>query len=200
MIESIRIQKVGTDLLPLYATIPILFKVESVFRVLVIDGGLGGFELIEEQVAPYTKDYDSYDSQDKGDSRPIGWSKRFDISKWEIFLAYNSTRLAGGAVVAIDTPGVNMLEGRKDLAVLWDIRVHPNERRSGIGSKLFKYAADWARQKGCKQLKIETQNINVPACRFYVKQGCELGAIHRYGYAGCPDVAHEVMLLWYLKL
>ena len=59
---------------------------------------------------------------------------------------------------------------------------------------------DWARKKGCRQLKIETQNVNVPACRFYARQGCELGAIHRYGYAGCPDVAHEAMLLWYLKL
>ncbi len=29
---------------------------------------------------------------------------------------------------------------------------------------------------------------------------CELGAIHRYGYAGTPHVAHETMLLWYLDL
>jgi len=49
-------------------------------------------------------------------------------------------------------------------------------------------------------LKVETQNINVPGCRFYAKQGCELGAIHRYGYAGCPDIAHEAMLFWYLEL
>jgi hypothetical protein len=40
----------------------------------------------------------------------------------------------------------------------------------------------------------------VGACRFYAKQGCELGGIHVYGYAGCPQVAHETMLLWYLDL
>ncbi len=194
---SIEIQKVGVDLLPRYAAIPISFKVESVFRIEVIDQGLGGFALIEEKVAPYTKDYDS---KEKDDPRPIGWTKRFDVSKWGFFLALNGSRALGGATVAIDTPDVNMLEGRKDLAVLWDIRVHPDERRRGIGSKLFKHAADWARRKGCRQLKVETQNINVPACRFYAKQGCELGAIHRYGYAGCSDVAHEAMLLWYLKL
>ena len=84
--------------------------------------------------------------------------------------------------------------------MLWDIRVHPDERGRGVGTKLFQYAADWARRKGCGQLGLETQNVNVPACRFYVRQGCELGAIHRYGYAGCADLAHEVMLLWYLNL
>ena len=195
---SIEIQEIGVDLLPRYATIPISFKVESVFRIEVINQGLGGFALIEEKVAPYTKDYDSIEEEDE--SRPIGWTKRFDVSKWGFFLALNGSRAVGGATVAIDTPDVNMLENRKDLAVLWDIRVHPNERKRGVGSKLFKYAADWVKGKGCRQLKVETQNVNVPACRFYTKQGCELGAIHRYGYSGCPDVAHEAMLLWYLEL
>jgi hypothetical protein len=49
-------------------------------------------------------------------------------------------------------------------------------------------------------MKIETQNVNVAACRFYASMGCELGAINRYGYAGVPAVAHEAMLLWYYKL
>jgi GNAT superfamily N-acetyltransferase len=195
---SIEIQKVGVDLLHRYAEIPISFEVKSVFRIEMIDKGLGGFGLIEEKVTPYMKDYDSIEEDD--DPRPIGWTKRFDVSKWGFFLALDESRAVGGATVAIDTPDVNMLESRKDLAVLWDIRVHPDERRHGVGARLFKHAADWAKQKGCKQLKIETQNVNVPACRFYAKQGCELGAIHRYGYAGCPDVAYEAMLFWYLEL
>ena len=102
--------------------------------------------------------------------------------------------------MAVDTPGVNVLEGRRDLAVLWDIRVHPDERGRGIGSRLLKCATDWASEGGCKWFKVETQNVYVPACRFYASQGCTLGAIHRYGYAGCPEVAHEAMLLWYLEL
>ena len=194
---SFEIQEIGIDLLPRYAAIPIAFKVASVFRIEVLDNGLAGFALIEEKVAPYAKDYDS---RDKDEPRPIGWPKRFDVSKWGIFLAFDGARPVGGATVAFDTPGVHMLEDRKDLAVLWDIRVHPDERGRGIGSELFKHAADWARQRGCKQLKVETQNVNVPACRFYASQGCELGAIHRYGYAGCAHVAHEGMLLWYLDL
>lgn len=193
---SVEIQEIGVDLLPRYAAIPIAFKVTSVFRIEAIDDGLGGFTLTEKNVAPYIKDYDRHDNG----SGPAGWPKRFDVRKWGIFLAIEGDRPVGGAAVAINTPDVNMLEGRKDLAVLWDIRVHPDERRRGIGSKLFKHAADWSRQKGCRQLKVETQNVNVSACRFYAKQRCEVGAIHRYGYAGCPAVAHEAMLLWYLEL
>jgi len=92
-----------------------------------------------------------------------------------------------------------MLEGRTDLAVLWDIRVSPDRRGKGIGTQLFRRAADWARERGCGELKVETQNINVRACRFYAGQGCRLGAIHRHAYRE-EHVAHETMLLWYLDL
>jgi len=195
----VEIKQVDLDLLAAYAAIPISFTVESILRVDVIDQGLGGLALTEEKAAPpYVKDY-GQDSGDESDS-PIAWPKQFDLSRWGIFLAYSGSRPVGGAAVAIDTPGLNMLEDRRDLAVLWDIRVCTDMRGRGIGAALFKHAASWARQQGCIQLKIETQNINVPACRFYARQGCRLGGIHRFGYAAHPPVAHEVMLLWYLEL
>lgn len=196
-VMSFEIQEIGVESLSRYAKIPISFKVESVFHVEVINQGLGGFLLIERNVEPYIKDYDS---QDNDGDIPIRWTRRFDVSKWGFFLAVNESNAVGGATVAFDTPNVNMLENRKDLAVLWDIRVHPNWRRRGVGSKLFKYATDWARRKGCKQLKVETQNVNVPACRFYAKQGCKLGVIHRYGYTYSPKATDEAMLLWYLEI
>ena len=34
--------------------------------------------------------------------------------------------------------------------------------------------------------KVVTQNINVPACRFYMKQGCVPGAIDRFAYPDFP--------------
>ena len=193
---SIEIQEIGVDLFPLYDAIPNWFRVESVLRVELVDGGLGGFRLTEEKVAePFIKNYN------KGDDNPTGWAVSYDLSKWGIFLARDGDRPVGGAAVAADAP-VYPLDRfqRRDLAVLWDIRVHPDERGCGIGAELFKHAVEWSRRKGYGQLGMETQNVNVPACRFYAKQGCELGTIHRYGYAGCPDVAHEVMLLWYLDL
>ncbi|MBA2627295.1 MAG: GNAT family N-acetyltransferase [Gemmatimonadales bacterium] len=104
---------------------------------------------------------------------------------------------AGGAVIAHDTAGVHLLEGRRELAVLWDLRVTPDARRSGVGAALFAEAGRWARERHCTHLKVETQNVNVPACRFYAAQGCTLGVINRFAY---PALAEEVQLLWYRQL
>jgi hypothetical protein len=46
-------------------------------------------------------------------------------------------------------------------------------------------------------MKIETQNINVPACRFYAKHGFILGAVNRFAYPELPD---EVELIWCKEL
>lgn len=192
---SIEIQEIGIDFLLQYSEIPMTLEVKSVLLVEPINGGLGGIKLREEKVVPpYTKDYDAYDDG------PEGWPKRFDVRNWGFFLALERSFPVGGAAVAFNTPSIHMLNGRSDLAVLWDIRVHPDFRGREIGTKLFNRAADWARKRGCKQLKIETQNVNVPACRFYAKQGCQLGNINCYGYAGHPEVEHEIMFVWYLNL
>lgn len=192
----LQIQEIGVEGLSRYAQVPSRFVVDSVLRTEVIDQGLGGFRLVEEKVdPPYVKDYDAVE-----EDSPIDWPRQFDVSRWGFFLALDGGREVGAAAVAMDSPGVHMLERRPDLGVLWDIRVHPDEWGHGVGAALFRHAADWARKKGCRQFKVETQNVNVRACRFYVRQGCVLGAINRYGYAGCPEVAHEVMLLWYLDL
>ena len=89
------------------------------------------------------------------------------------------------------------MEGRRDLSVLWDIRVAPNARGKGIGSALFEKVEAWARAHSCRQLKVETQNINVPACGFYARHGCELRGVHHAAY---PDLPEEIQLLWYKDL
>jgi GNAT superfamily N-acetyltransferase len=195
---EIRVREAGVGELQRYAQVPIRFWVHSVLRVEAVDTGLGGLRLVEEAISPpYLKDYDA---QGGGEESPTHWAERFDVRHWCFFLAEEGSQVVGAATVAFDSPDVHMLEGRPDLAALWDIRVRPDRRGRGIGTQLFQAAADWARGRGARQLKIETQNVNVPACRFYSAQACRLGAIHRYGYAGCPEVAHEAMLLWYLDL
>ena len=190
---AIEIVEQSADSLRDYGKIPMSFTVDSRYRVEAIDRGLGGWRLTEERVhPPYVKDYD-----DERDERPLRWSKRWDMSNWVFLAAVDRGVRIGGAVVAWDTPGAHMLEGRADLAVLWDIRVHPDHRRQGAGSRLFRHAVEWARANGCRYLKIETQNINVRACRFYASQGCHLRAIHHGVIEDFPD---EVQLLWYLRL
>jgi len=44
---------------------------------------------------------------------------------------------------------------------------------------------------------VETQNINVSACRLYASQGFELRTVNRNAYPTLPD---EIQLLWYKDL
>jgi GNAT superfamily N-acetyltransferase len=162
-----------------YAQVPIAFEVRS-----VLDVGLKERAL----EVPFIKDFDE---------GPDDWAKSFDLSNWGLIAARSRGQRVGGAVIAFNTPGVTMLEGRSDLAVLWDIRVTPAARGKGVGSALFRAVEAWAIARGCRQLKIETQNINVSACRFYERQGCVLGGVQRLAYPDHPD---EIQLLWYKEL
>jgi GNAT superfamily N-acetyltransferase len=176
-----------------HAAIPIAFTVGRILEVRLLDGGLGGMSLTQTAVTdPYVKDYDALE-----EAEPQRWPDRFDVSNWGLIGARRDSERVGGAVIASRTPGLHMLGGRDDVAVLWDIRVSPRNRGAGVGSALFRAAGDWARARGGRWLKIETQNVNVPACRFYQKMGCTLGTIDRFAYPGQPA---EVQLLWWKAL
>jgi len=176
-----------------YATIPIAFEVRSVFQVSGQNKPGEEFVLTELRLdKPYLKDYDSVRGE-----KPTDWPRRFEMSNWTLFGARDQGRLIGRAALAFSTPGESMFEGREDLAILWDIRVSPEVRGQGIGARLFAAAEDKARAKNCRRLKVETQNINVGACRFYQQQGCVLRAVNRKAYAQFPD---EIQLLWYKDL
>ena len=192
----IQVKEIGPHELALYSHVSIAFKVESILRVDVVDGGLGGIRLVEEHVKePYLKDYDVYK-----DGLPTKWPEHFDVRDWGFFLVMDGEESVGAAAVAWNTNGVNMLEGRRDLSVLWDIRVAPDFRGRGVGRMLLEHAAQWSRERSCKIMKIETQNVNVAACHFYRNMGCTLGDIRRFAYAEQPHVANEVQLNWYLPL
>ncbi|MDB6169136.1 MAG: acetyl-transferase [Verrucomicrobia bacterium] len=171
------------------AQIPISFRVERVCEIAAKPGEPSAWVLTEREIAsPYLKDYDAIAREG-----PTQWAKYFDLTNWGYFRAHVDSRLAGGVVIAHRTPGVTMLEERGDLAVIWDIRVAPGLRGLGVGSSLLDAAEHWARSRECTELKIETQNINVAACRLYAKSGCVLQAVNPQAYPELPD---EIQLLW----
>jgi GNAT superfamily N-acetyltransferase len=173
-----------------YASVPISFSAETVYDV---SPSFSGHIALKERrlPAPIVR---NYDSTSEG---PASWPTLFDIADWAFFAAYVDGQRAGGAVVAFRTQDVEMLEGRDDLAVLWDLRVAPEYRGNGIGAALIDSAEKWSANNGATALKVETQNINVPACRRYARSGFVLRRANFGAYSDYPD---EVQLFWYKDL
>jgi GNAT superfamily N-acetyltransferase len=186
---AVVIEAIGAEGLGEYAKVPMVCQVKSVVDVEAIEGGLG---LVERPVVvAYLKDYDAY-----GEGGPLRWTERFDLTGWGLWIAHENGVVVGAAAVAWDVSGLDPLEGAGDVAVLWDIRVRPSHQRKGVGRRLFEEAARFAKSKGCRALKIETQNVNVRACRFYAAMGCSLEAIDRMAYGSPQQAEGEIMLVW----
>ena len=175
-----------------YAAISIAFEVREVARVTVAPTQSRTIAIDPRPVAvPWVKDYDANGND------PTTWASRFDLSHWAIFAARSRGHRVGGAAVVFRAPDVDMLEGRPDVALLWDIRVAPDARGRGVGSALLAEAEAWAAAHDAAWLEVETQDINVPACRFYARHGFELRASNRDAY---QDLPNETQLLWYKPL
>lgn len=187
------VREIAKERLSEYGQIPTSFEVKTILKPDFLNNGLAGIMFNEVEVAkPYWKNYDQAE-----EDRPDNWARKFNIDNWGILVAVEDDKFVGGAVLAYRNPEVRMLEGRSDLSVLWDIRVDPEYRSKGIGRILFAAAAEWSKQRGCKMMKIETQNINTAACKFYHKLGSRLGIINCHAYRDYPE---EIMLVWYYDL
>jgi GNAT superfamily N-acetyltransferase len=190
---DIQIEEQSIDRLVEHANIPIAFTVERILTVSIPGRGLAGIHLQETTLdSPWLKDYDAI----KGEG-PTRWRKRFDTSQWGLIAAMRAGERIGGAVIAFNTPALQLLDGRTDIAILWDLRVRPDVRSKGVGSALFRAVEGWCRAHRCRSLVVGTQNTNVPACRFYARMGCGLHTINCQAY---PDLPGEVQLLWSREL
>ena len=105
-----------------------------------------------------------------------------------IFLAYVDQEIAGQ---------VRVTKSWNDFALIDDFAVDVKFRRRGVGRALIQRSIAWARERGFPGLTLETQDINVPACRLYASCGFELHGFdtHLYKALGLPD---EMALFWYL--
>jgi len=174
-----------------YASVPISFEVREIMRVTAGPPESGRYVLTPHAVTtPWLKDYDALDGG------PRGWAERFDLSHWMFFAARANGVRVGSAAAVFQAPDLDMLCGRTDLAMLWDIRVSPAARGHGVGSALVAAVDAWAAARGAQWLEVETQDINAPACRFYARQGFELRSTDADAY---PDLPNETQLLWYKR-
>jgi GNAT superfamily N-acetyltransferase len=172
-----------------YATISAAFEVREVLDRASLDTLQNSGRLTARtSPEPYVKDYDAYPR-----NSPNDWSTQFPVENWGIFAAYTYSRLIGGAIGVARASDAGMFSERTDIAVLWDLRVAPNLRGRGVASALLGAVEEWARASGARALGVETQNVNVPACRFYSARGF---ALERIDHGVYVDLPNEVRLLW----
>src|SRR5579863_1429186 len=171
-----------------HGTISIAFCVERIVDLTTLNRSPAARFADRHCPAPYIKDYDAITG-----NRPADWAERFASLCHTSISAYRGGERIGSAVVVVDSPTARLIDGDADVAVLWDLRVHPTSRGMGVGGALFKAAENWARARGCRQMKVETQDVNVPACRLYAKEGCRLESVEHGAYRELPS---EVRLIW----
>src|SRR4051812_29384075 len=86
-----------------YAIIPIAFEVRRVFDITVPLDGASDLMLTERGIEnPYIKNYDAIEN-------PLDWPRRFDMANWVMITARIDGYRVGGAIVAFNTAGLDML-------------------------------------------------------------------------------------------
>ena len=189
----ITVKEIDKSFLGLYDKVAMNVDVQSEYHVKRINNGLGGLILEEVKVKPYIKDLSIYE-------RAAEYEKEFDITNWRFYMAFDGNTPVGAMTIVGKTDGLNMLYGREDACVLWDIRIADAYKHNGIGQKLLDMGVSNAKKDGYQQMIIECQNNNVPACKFYQKQGAVLSKIDMYAYYLEPEVRNEIQFIWYLDI
>lgn len=167
--------------------IPISFVVSSRLSLPALREG----RLEEIPADARIKDYDLF-----ADSRPASYTFQFDVSPWGLVAAFEGPRRVGGVIVACCTPTYELLEGRDDLAYLVDFRIEPAWRGQGLGRRLFTEAVRWCRSSELVEVRVETQEINVVACRFYQAMGLRVISVNEKAYPGLD----EAQVIWGMEI
>ncbi len=122
------------------------------------------------------------------DGEEVDYPSFINNPKKTVFLAYVGEQVAGQIILR---------KYWNNYAHVQDIVVDINFRRLGVGRALIDQAKKWALEKQLPGIMLETQNNNVPACRFYEANGFKLGGFDNNLYKGLKDDTDEVALYWY---
>jgi streptothricin acetyltransferase len=106
-----------------------------------------------------------------------------------IFMAYVDNKCVGQ---------IRLRRNWNKYCYIGDIAVAREYRGMGLGRELINAAIQWAKKGGMLGLMLETQDINLAACRFYHRCGFVLGAVDTMLYGNCPN-KDEKALFWYMQ-
>lgn len=157
-----------------YASVPMHISGDSIYRL--------------KRPNPFTlalkKEARAAFSFEVSDENPESWKSFIALDNFRMVgICHGQTSVAAMSLVH-DNPSVRMLDGRKDMLLVWDLRVHPDHKGKGYGRALIEYAIREAETLGVNHLRIETQNTNPNAVDFYHAMGFELAQIREHAYSG----------------
>ena len=98
-----------------------------------------------------------------------GFQRYVEDKSGDVLLAEAGHALVGLASVYVDIPSIRF--GTR--CWLEDLVVTSAHRSTGVGRRLLAAATDWARERGCTHLELDSGNAREDAHRFYLDQGME---------------------------
>ncbi|HIT07993.1 MAG TPA: GNAT family N-acetyltransferase [Candidatus Merdivicinus faecavium] len=152
-------------------------------------------QLPKEREAEREQCFDGFWVQERAKFRYIGgqwswksapfsppWRKTYPVDETgadgrTIFLCRDGIRPAGQ---------ITLCRWWNGFACIERIDVAEKYRRRGVGTLLIRRAREWAKEQGCRGLYAETQDTNVPAMRFYEKNGLSIRGIDTMLYYNTP--------------
>jgi len=115
----------------------------------------------------------------KDDLPALEWFGMFTDHREMILAAYASQERGEALMLVAETQGFPVgqvwidltLERVDATGVLWAVRVFPTLQNRGIGTRLMVAAEDVLRCRGCTAVELGVEKENLPAKRFYERQG-----------------------------
>lgn len=133
----------------------------------------------EEELFGYTVDTKFPDDN-------LDWDEYIDNDYKAVFFVYKFDKCIGQ---------IRIVRQANKFCYIENIAVVKPMRKYGVGKLLIKKAEEWAKERGLSGLSLETQDDNVGACRFYIKQGFEIGGIDVFVHLNHPNINRAIY--WY---
>lgn len=122
-------------------------------------------------------------------SELFNFSEYFSSKKDKVFFLMEEGRLLGQIILR---------ESWNKYCYVDDIRIDHDYKGQGYGSLLLRAGEDYAKENGLKGMMLESQDINSPACKFYLKNGYQIGSIDPFKYKLLNDpIASESAITFY---
>jgi ribosomal-protein-alanine N-acetyltransferase len=119
----------------------------------------------------------------------IPWSENSFISEIQNHYSYSRVAVLGDTIIGYICASLVIDEGH-----ILNLAVHPEFRRCGIATHLFKVILDELKTTCCNKIFLEVRFSNESARKFYVKHGFGISGVRKNYYA-LPREDAVIMML-----